>query len=76
MPKDEKLDKLMKDGWSYRTTSANVTLTDSDIDRVINRIDAGVARDKVPLKDKKTGDVYDLYVNDSNLSMEKVESEG
>ena len=70
---DEKLAKLMKDGWSYRKSGANYVPTDEDLQKIAGMINSGVAQDGVLLTDKKTGNTYDIYVKDGKLMMEESE---
>lgn len=69
---DEKLKKLMSDGWSWRASGTNYTPTDADLEKIAEMINSGITQGGVLLTDKKTGETFDIYVSNGKLIMEKV----
>lgn len=72
---DEKLKKLMSDGWSWRSSGVNYTPTDADLEKIAGMINSGIAQGGILITDNGTGETYDIYVDNSKLMMKKVESE-
>jgi len=69
---DEKLKELMKNGWSWRSGGGYVP-TDADLEKIAGMINSGIAQNGVLLKDKKSGETFDIYVKNGSLMMEKSE---